>query len=222
MKGTKMTKPQIESLTEEQKATFPFYIKKWTTIANSVVKPGFYTEEVIDKIKDAIITMYRDQGGDIKPENILVSPSPKMSPFIASARVYGKPGTPKKKLHCRLPDMKAVEDFINTFENPKEIQERAKDFCEKRYWGSIDAGFWGYVDFFNRETILKDTVLKPKAELISKISNVFVPCVFDLIYTDDFCVFSKKQVYQDLDTSGEYPVIKPGKIKWEDGTEIEY
>jgi hypothetical protein len=212
----------LDKLTPEQEAKFPEYVKKWATIGNSVAPDELYSEQILDDIKNAVVKMYTVANKKINKKNILVSSSPIMSPFIASAHKYGKSGTPKKRVTCKLPNMLAVENFVNGFYNPEEIIKNSNSFCSLRYWCSLDAGLRAYVDFFQNETTLGKNELKKFESVISVVSNEITHLTYDLLIDDGLCVFSKKPVFQTLDTSGDYPTAKGGIIRWGDGTEIKY
>lgn len=212
----------LEKLTPEQEAKFPAYVKKWATIGNSIVDDALYTDEIIGLIKDAVVAMYKESGKNIKPENVLISSSPIMSPFIAAAHVVGKKGKPKKPVKSKLPNMGAVEDYLNTFTNPREIINNSDKFPQLRYWCSIDAGFRAYVDFFMNETDLGKNELKKFEDINKKMANEITHLCYDMLISENFCVVSKKPIYQDLDMSGDYPVAKKGLIKWADGTQVQY
>ena len=212
----------LESLTKEQEDKFPYYVEKWVRIGNSLVTEDFYTDDIVNSIKVAVQKMYKIAGEKIELENVLISPSPSMSPFMAAAHVHGKKGTPTKKMKCKIPNMESVEAFVNSFANPKEIVQKAGAYCELRYWGALDAGFCAFVDFFNTETELGNTALVPHKETIEVMHNEITCLCYDLLIADGLCVVSKKPIYQDFDMSEGYPVAKSGKIKWADGTVIEY
>lgn len=212
----------IEQLTQEQIDTFPFYVKKWVTIANSVVPEGLYTPEIVDRIKDAIQLMYKAANLTIDRDNIIMSTSPTMSPFIFAARRVGVPGTPKKRATYKLDGLQVVEDFVNGFENPLEIVKEASDAASLRRWGALNADFRAFVDFFATETELGTTVLVPFKELNACLEAEITTLTYDLLIGDNLCVFSQKPVYQDFDNSGDYPKAVSGDIRWSDGTCISY
>lgn len=49
----------MKELTQEQKDKTPFYIKKWCEIGNSVVDEGFYTDEIVNFMKDITVLLYK-------------------------------------------------------------------------------------------------------------------------------------------------------------------
>lgn len=214
----------IESLTPEQEATFPYYVKKWVEIGNSVIPNSdeFYTRGVVEDIKDAIVCMYETVGEKIDRENILESTSPIMSPFVMAAHMVKQIGKPKTLYECTLPNSQSVEDYVNQFANQQEIIQKANECVQLRMWGSTEAGLRAYIDFFQNETELGETVLKPYSESIFAINNIITPLTYDLLLGDNVAVWSRKQVFQTFDTSGEYPVAVSGDIKWCDGTIINY
>lgn len=212
----------LEELTEYQQSKLADYVKNGAKIGNSVVPSEVYTDEVIESIKIAVQKMYKAANHSIKKEDILISPSVIMSPFIAAAHMVGKVGTPGKPVKSKLENMKAVEDFLNGFENPKAIIKKSEQFLKVRFWGSLNIGFWSFISFFMNETSLgKNELLKFK-EINDIMFNEICHLTYDLIIAEDLCVVSKKPIYQDIDNSGEYPVTCGGKIVWSDGTVIKY
>jgi hypothetical protein len=186
------------------------------------VEKGFYSDEIIEKIKDAVQAMYAAAKKTIDRENIIISSSPTMSPFIASARIVGKIGKPKKSVKSKLSNMGSVENFLNKYSNPKKIIKESGKFTGIRYWCSINVGFRAYIDFFMNETKLGDEALKDYKNINTIMANEVTHLCYDMLIYENFCVVSKKPIFQDLDTSGEYPIARNGRIEWEDGTIINY
>ena len=209
----------VDSLTPEQEARFPEFVKKWVEIGNSTVTPDFYTPEVIETIKDCIQVMYKSVDAAINRENILISTSPLLSPLVAAGFEHGKKGTPRKKAEGNLPNMDALVNYVNQFSNPKEVIKEADKYTNTRYWGSLDADTRAFIDFFNRVVELPE--LKRYQEAITAMETLTM-LTYDMLINDTFCVVSMKPIHQDLDWSGEYPVASSGEIKWADGTVINY
>ena len=207
---------RLEKLTEKQTAAMPFYKDKWLNIATSSAAPEFYDDFIINKIKNAIIACYKKAKYAIKEENIILSTSPIMSMFVASAKHYGKVGNPIKpikwndKKNKNIVGMKVVENFLNTYSNPHEIVNKSAKYKNSIYWGMSDAGYCGFLDFFRNETDIK--VDWENADFM----NVLTEFTHFVIFEKDFCVVSMRP---SVLRTNKGTAIKDGKpyILWSDG-----
>lgn len=209
---------KIESLTPEQEARMPFYRDKWLSNAIAEVPPELYLDESVKKeLTDTLHYMYKVSGHTLK--TVLFAPSPIMAMFMASAHEVGKVGTPKKKAsfkHDQAPKivgMKAVEDYLNGFSNPKEIIKNAGKFSSQIYWGASDSGFNGYVEFFIKECGLELDMDKVNAlNTVSRLTHLLLIC-------DGFAVVAYRPSTLRTNNGTAIADGKPYMI-WQDGVGV--
>lgn len=180
----------LDKLTPQQEAKIPEYFEKWLAIATAETPTEFYDAEALEAIKDAVVGAYDAAEKEITRDKIFIVDSPIMAMFVASAHVCGKPGKPEKpvkwKGDSKLTGMEAVENYLNGFENPTTVIKQSSKFTNIIYWGMPIAGYYGYLDFFKRETDIKvDFKNSEYGERLTILTHM-------LLISDGFCVVSKR------------------------------
>jgi hypothetical protein len=209
---------KLESLSEQQVQAIPKYRDKWMEIATASVPPEFYDDFICNRVKDAIVGMYAAAKKTISKDNIIFSDSPVMALFMASARTYGKAGTPKKPVKWagktdKIKGMEAVENYLNTFSNPRDIIKNSHKFKESIYWGMSDAGFCGFVEFFQKETnIPVDYSGMTHINAITEFTHF-------ILVLEDFCVVAKRPTFF-IHKDGKAPENGLPYIGWADGISL--
>lgn len=205
----------LEKLTKEQTEAMAKYRDKWMKIVTSSTSEEFYSDFVNEKIKDAVTGMYAAAKKKIKREEIIITTSPIMACFVASAHACGKKGTPKTPIkwagnNKKITGMNAVENFLNGYENPKEIVNNSSKFSNLIYWGIPDSGFCGFIDFFRNETDIKvDYSNMDHLNVITELTHL-------IIISEKFCVVSMRpKIFRNNGGAA----IADGKpyIVWNDG-----
>jgi len=195
---------KLQSLTPEQEAQMPVYMKKWTDIGLATQTSPVDVEKVTEILGRAYAA------GDLKaPDQVMIFKSPRELVFAHNILEKG--------------DLKALQQVYTDLEGAsdrKTVWKKAMDGLSisgklevpNFIWGQHDA-FLSYYDYFMNETDVKGLEpIRPLIELASHI-NWAVP------YTE-LCIISEKPTECHLSSTGRLHNGSGAALKYGDGYSI--
>ena len=184
----------IESLTEEQQAKFPEYVKKWTDIGLSTDNSNF------EDVEEDLAKIYKE-GGLEPPEVIIHVGSPLSANYLIN--IIDNTG----EYDIEDPEKMTLEALR---EHAKKVCPTLKSYNNDACYGQHDASWLSFYDYFKRECNLEEcNRLEGFYNLAEKI-GWFWPC-------KTFCIICKKPSAIRLDEQGRLHSEDKYSIEFPDG-----
>lgn len=195
-----MTNKQIESLTPEQEARMPDYVRKWIGI-------GLDTSEVqLDEIISAVKQIYA-QVDQKQPEFFMLADGPtEAMRFISHA----------DKVDLTFDQMRELTALELTAEVRKQIDATVPagqyTYQVPEFYGQHDAGFLSFYDFFAEE-------LNIGKQELAALKTLTINSGWVWMY-ENLVIFSRKPIHVSVDNTGRLHNEKRAAIEYLDGTKV--